>query len=173
MKAKAIEIEDKINELSVVLDKDIQHIQYCLSQLNELRSLVIKRDDTALSKLLDDIRAESESYRSCETRRLSIRKELAAILGYNLEQMTLSQLEKVLPEEKKAQITERRVKLRSLTSKLKREHLGTALLLSDCARFNSLLLKSVFDLGRTETVYYNSSGSAKRQTETAFVNLQF
>jgi hypothetical protein len=173
MKAKIIEIEDKINELLIVLDKDIQHIEYCLSQLDELRSLVIKRDDTALSKLLDDIRAESENYRSCERRRLAIRKELAAIFGYDLEQMTLARLEKVLPEEKKTQIMEKKIKLKMLTARLKREHSGTALLLSDCARFNSLLLKSIFDLGRTETVYYNASGSAKRQTETAFVNLQF
>ena len=78
-----------------------------------------------------------------------------------------------LPKERKAQVAEKKAKLRSLTNELKEEHLSTAMLLSDCARFNSLLLKSVFDLGKTETVTYNSNGSTKRQTDTAFVNLQF
>ena len=64
MKATSISIEDKIDELLAVLDTDIQHIQQSLSYLNELRSLVIKRDDTALGTLLGVIRAGSDSYRS-------------------------------------------------------------------------------------------------------------
>ena len=71
MKATAIETEDrdsilrvnakwepdKVDELLAVLDKDIEHIQRSLSRLNELRRLVIKRDDTALGKLLESIQA--------------------------------------------------------------------------------------------------------------------
>jgi len=45
------------------------------------------------------------------------------------------------------------------------------LLLSECARFNNLLLKSIFDLGKTGAVYYNSNGATKQQTDMAFVNL--
>jgi len=63
--------------------------------------------------------------------------------------------------------------LKALTGELKKEHLRTALLLSECARFNSLLLRSIFDLGQTGAVYYNSNGATKRQMDTAFMNLQF
>ncbi|MHC4460050.1 MAG: hypothetical protein ACYS6W_06230 [Planctomycetota bacterium] len=187
MKAKAVEIEeghhfakkpqnadqDKVDELLVILDKDTQHIQESLSRLNELRRLVIKRDDAALGKLLKSIQTESDSYKSHELKRQSIRKELAAALDSSLEQMTLSRLEEVLPEEKKAQVTERKEKLRLLTEELKKEYLSTTMLLSDCARFNNLLLKSIFDLGKTGMVYYNSNGAAKRHTDTAFVSLEF
>jgi len=173
MKVTTIAIEDKVDELLAVLDKDIQHMEKSLSRLNELRSLVIKHDDDALGKLLEDIQAESDTYTSNELKRQSIRKELATAFGCNVEQMTLSRLEATLPKERKAQVAEKKAKLRSLTNELKEEHLSTAMLLSDCARFNSLLLKSVFDLGKTETVTYNSNGSTKRQTDTAFVNLQF
>ena len=165
MKATAIETEDrdsilrvnakwepdKVDELLAVLDKDIEHIQRSLSRLNELRRLVIKRDDTALGKLLESIQAESDSYRSHELKRQSARKELAIAFGCSLKQMTLSRLEGVLSG----------------------EHLGTALLLSECARFNNVLLKTILDLGKTETVHYNCNGATSRQTETAFVNLQF
>jgi len=173
MKSTASEIEAKVDELLSCLDKDSQHVQESLSQLNRLRSLVIKRDDAALGKLLEIIKAESDSYRSHESKRQTIRKELAHALGCNTEQMTLSALEASLPKVKKSQVTKRKAKLMSLIKELKKEYLSTALLLSECARFNNLLLKSIFDLGKTGSVYYNSNGATKRQTDMAFVNIQF
>ena len=173
MKATSDGIEEKVDELLACLDKDIQHIEQNLSQLNELRSLVIKREDVALGKLLESIRAGEESYRNHELYRQSIRKELAIAFDYNTEQMTLSVLEATLPKAKRAQISQMKTKLRSLIEECKKEYLSTTLLLSECARFNNMLLKSIFDIGRTETVYYNSNGAARRQSEMAFVNLQF
>ncbi len=172
MKSTATEIEDKVDELLACLDKDSQHLQESLSQLNKLRSFVIKRDDSGMGQLLKIIQAESNSYSHHESKRQTIRKELANALGCNTEQMTLSALEANLPKEKKAQVTKKKAKLMSLIKELKQEYLSTALLLSECARFNNLLLKSIFDLGKTGAVYYNSNGATKRQTDMAFVNLQ-
>lgn len=173
MKTVATGIEDKVDELLVCLDTDIENIKESLSRLNDLRRLVVKRDDASLGKLLESIRAESDSYKKNELRRQSLRKELATALDCSIEQVTLSRLDTVLPEERKVQVAERKGKLQSLAEQLKKEHLSTALLLAECARFNRLLLKSIFDLGRTGMVYYGSDGSAKRQIDTAFMNLQF
>lgn len=172
MKATVIAIQDKVDELLVVLDKDIQHIQDSLSWLNELRSLVIKRDDTALSKLLEGIRAEADSYAANELKRRSVRTDLANALGKSYEQMTLSALEAALPKEKKAQVASRKTRLRTLIEELKKEHLSTSLLLSDCAGFNNMLLRTVFELGETGTVYYEPNGTTKRRTDTTLVNLR-
>jgi hypothetical protein len=173
MKPIAIAIEKQVNELLICLDEDIRHIQKSLLQLNEMRKLVIKRDDAALGKLLQSIQSESDDYKSNELKRHLIRKELANAFGFTIEQMTLSALESSLPESKRAQITERKTQLRSLVNEYKKEHLGTAMLLGECARFNNLLLKSIFDFRKTEGVCYDSSGTAERETDTAFVNLQF
>ncbi len=172
MKSTATEIEDKVDKLLACLDEDSQHIQESLSQLNKLRSFVIKRDDSGLGKLLKIIQAESDSYRNHESKRQTIRKELANALGYNTEQLTLSVLEANLSKQKKAQVINKKTKLMSLIKELKKEYFSTALLLSECARFNNLLLKSIFDLGKTGAVYYNSNGITKQQTDMAFVNLQ-
>jgi len=174
MKPATTSIEDKVDELLLVLDEDIRHIRQSLSRLNELRSLVIKRDDASLGKLLEFIRSESEGYRKHELHRRSIRKELAGALGCGLGQITLSKLETStsLPQGKKDQVTEKKAKLKSLIKELKKEHLSTALLLSDCARFNRMLLKGVFNFGKTRTVYYGSNGATKQQNDMAFVNLQ-
>jgi hypothetical protein len=172
MKATTVEIEDKVDELLILLDRDIQHMQQNLSWLNELRVLVVKRRETDLGKLLESIQAESDSYRSHEIKRESIRKDLAHALDCGLEQVTLSGLETVLPAERKAKVAGKKAELRALTEELKREHLSTAMLLLDCARFNRQLLNSVFGLAEAGMVY-NSKGSTRRGMTEAFVSLQF
>jgi len=173
MKTATIEIEDKVNQLLTVLDRDIQHIMENLSKLNDLRGLVVKRDDVSLHKLLERIKSESNSYKENELKRQSLREELAIVTNCSLKQMTLSRLEAKLPGEKKAEVAERRAKLQTLADKLKKEHLSTTMLLSDCARFNSVLLKSVLEFGQAEIVTYNPKGFVNRQANSAFVNLQF
>ena len=172
MKAAIAPIEDKVDQLLVCLDRDAQHMHESLQQLNEIRRLVIKRDEAALGKLLENIQGASDCYRDQELNRKSIRKELADSLGCDVEQMTLSALQECLPEAIKDQVTQMKTKLRSLSSELKKEYLSTALLLSECARFNNLLLKSIFGLGKAESVHYKSNGETRRHIDTAFVNLQ-
>jgi hypothetical protein len=173
MTATASEIGHKIDELLLCLDKDIEHVRESLSLLNELRRLVIKRDDASLGKLLESIQTESDAHKSQELKRQAIRRELALALGCGPEKVTLSKLESVLAEEEKAQVAQRKAELKALIKELRKEHLSTALLLSECARFNRLLLKSILNFGKTGTVYYDSNGSTKQQGDTAFVNLQF
>ena len=173
MKTAAIEIESKVARLFGVLDEDIRHIRGNLSRLNELRSLVVKRDDTSLRKLLESIQFDSNSYQDNELKRRLLLKELAIDFDCGLEQMTLSRLEVELSGKIKAEVAERKRKLQTLAEKLKKEHLSTAMLLSDCARFNSVLLRGVLELGQGGTITYSPKGSAERQTNPTVVNLQF
>ena len=172
MKATAVQIEDKVHRLLVCLDRDAQHMQESLQQLDEMRRLVIKRDEAALGKLLEGIQGISDDYRNQESNRKSIRKELAESLGCDIERMTLSTLESCVPEAQKNQVTQMKTKLRSLSAELRKEYSSTALLLSECARFNNMLLKGILGLGKTESVHYKSNGQTKRNIDTAFVNLQ-
>ena len=173
MKTVMIEIEDKVDRLLFVLDRDIRHITENLSRLNELRGLVVRRDDVSLHKLLESIRSESGSYKENELKRQSLREELAAALEHNPEQMTLSKLEAWLSGERKGEVKRRRIKLQTLAEELKKEYLSTTMLLSDCARFNSILLSGILRFGQAEAITYSPGGSAERQTDSAFVNLQF
>jgi translation initiation factor 1 (eIF-1/SUI1) len=166
-------IDNLLDELLVVLNEDIQHIQDCLSVLSELRSLVIKRDDAALGKLLSSIRARTDSFAINESKRQSIRKDLADALGCSIGQVTLSALEVRLQGEKKSQLNTIKVKLKALTEELKKEHLRTVLFLSEWARFTRHLLRNIFDLGRKETVLYGPNGETKRQNDRTLVNMRF
>ena len=173
MKAGLISVEAKVDELLVVLEMDIENIQQSLSLLNELRSFVVKRDDAALGKLLGVIRTKSDDYSTNELKRQRIRKELAVVMGCGVQAVTLSRLEGVLSGEKVIEIAEKKAKLKSLLKELKREYMATAMLLSDCARFNRVLLENVFEIGKTGIATYSSDGSTKRQTDTSFVSLRF
>lgn len=173
MKAITTEIESKIDELLPVLDRDIRYLEQTLSRLDELRSFVIKRDDASLGKLLQTIHAEEAGYKACESQRQSIRRDLAFAFGCDPKEVTLSAIEPVLSGERRACVAEKKAHLASLAVELKKQHLSTALLLSDCARFNNMLLKSVFNPDKTEIVCYSADGSAKQQTDMTFMNLRF
>ncbi len=166
------EIEEKVDELLLCLENDARHMQENLSNLNELRGLVIKRDDVALGRLLEDVQAKSGRYAGHETDRQSKRKDLANMLGCELEQVILSELASRVSQEARERISAMQVKLGSLAEELKNEYVSTSMLLSECARFNNLLLRSVFDLSQTGAVYYNSNGATKRHTDQALMNLE-
>jgi hypothetical protein len=162
-------VSNRVNELLTVLDRDILYIQDSLSALNELRSLVIKRDDAALSELLQKIQSKKDNYAANDSQRRSIQKDLAEAFSCSVEQMTLSALEFTLQGEQKAQVAKIKAKLKDLIKELKKEHLSTTLLLSDCIRFNNLFLKAIFDFGKNKKIMYGPSGQTKRQIDTTLI----
>ena len=173
MKMNRPQIDDTIDELLAVLDKDIEQLQLSVDRLNELRILIVKRDDKSLHRLLTAIRTDSEEYRHNESKRQATRAQLAALLGCSLQQMTLSKLQAIAPDENGARISETAEKLRSLSSSLKKQHAATALLLADCARFNRQLLQCILNRSHGGEVTYTASGSARRQVDAGFMNLRF
>ncbi len=172
MESMIVGMEDKVDELIGVLDEDIRHVRRALSRLDELRSLLVKRDQAGLGRLLETIRDESDNYSANESKRQSMRREFADALDCGVSDMTLSRLEAVLPGEKRIQVAQRKAELRVLTEKLKKEHLKTTMLLSDCARFNSEMLRGIVELGRTGAITYSSDGAAKHQSDSAFMSFE-
>ena len=168
----AVAVEDKVEQLLAYLDKDAQHIQQSLSQLTQLRALVIKRDNAALSKLLESIATQSGDRTRQQQDRQSVRRDLANALGCDLEQMTLSALQERLPQAKAERVSQMRAKLKGLVAELRKEYLSTVLLVSECSRLNTLLLKSIFNIAGAGDVLYNANGVVRRQNDTAFVNLK-
>ena len=173
MKTTPIEINIKVDQLLIVLEGEIQRVRINLTRLNELRAMVVKRDETSLRNLLKLIQSESGGQSGNELKREMLRAELAGIFGCDLRQMTLSRLADGMSGEKRDKVIQARTTLQTLGQKLKREYLSTMMLLSECARFNRTLLSNVLNLGQSGTVTYSSNGSAERRDRTAFMNLQF
>jgi hypothetical protein len=161
----------KVDALLTVLDEDIRHTQTSLSLLDALRSMLIKRDDVALERLLNDLRREAEVHLANERRRQNVRQELADEMGCAVQSVTLSVLKDRLSGDRQAAVVERQMRLKSLTAELKREHALTTMLVADCARFNRSLIRMFFGLDGKGKMTYGANGTAKHQAGTALVNL--
>jgi hypothetical protein len=172
MKRTAAELENKLDELLAHLECDVEYLQNCLLYLDELKKLVIKRDEAALLGLLEVIQTELVGHKKHEQNRQLARRELAEALGCSSTQITLTALQKFFPQDKCTRLVDIKAKLKTLVERLKVEYAGTAILVAECSRFNSLVLKSIFAQGKTGETYYNANGAANRQSESAFVNLR-
>ncbi|MHC4293320.1 MAG: hypothetical protein ACYSTX_03420 [Planctomycetota bacterium] len=163
-------ISVKIVQMNCCLEKDVQHIEQILENMDKIRALVLKRDEDTLKELLEQTQAKTDEYKGQESQRQLVSRELAHLLNCSVQQVTLSKLEQLLPEKLRAQVQEKRIKLKSLTNRLKKEHLNTVLLLAECARFNRMFLKGIFKLGKTDVVTYSSSGTTTQQAGKSFMN---
>ena len=166
-------VEEEIAALLDVLDEDIRHIEVALQRLDTLRTLLIKRDDASLEKLLDEIRKEGETYATNEQKRQALRKAVATRLGRNGTDLTLSELQTLVKGPQREALQDRQVRLKSLAAELRREYMLTAVLLSDCARFNRSLMQAFFGPTSQGGMTYSPSGAARQQSRTTLMSMQF
>jgi hypothetical protein len=163
----------RVAALLGVLDEDIRHVEAALLRLDALRGLLIKRDDGALEKLLEEIHRQSETYAATECRRQELRRGLAADLGCTERDLTVSELLTHLTGPDRTALAQRQTRLKVLIAQLKREHALTSLLISDCAKFNRSLLRVFFGPAGKAGTTYSPTGVAKHPTGTALLNMQF
>jgi hypothetical protein len=172
MSTATTELQEKVNELLAVLQKDLEYIERNIVELDELRALVIKRDDSGLSKLLEQIRSRSQEYEANQKLREELRRQIAEILDWSVGEVRLGRLLQQVSAEQKVNVRQIRERLGSMISRLQKEHTSTVMLLSDLSRFNSILLDTILETGQVCGVTYNARGGAKRNGDIAFMNLQ-
>ncbi|MCU0914470.1 MAG: flagellar protein FlgN [Planctomycetes bacterium] len=173
-------MDNQVAELLEVLDADIRHLEDTLTRLDRLRCLLVKREDSALEGLLEEIRGQSQTCQTNEQRRQGLRRELAAALGCSCGELTLSKLRQVLaaPAGSETQrrwgmaLAQRQSRLRTLTAQLTREHTLTVLLIRDCTRFNRSLLRLFFESGGRGGTMYRPNGTAQHQTSVSLMSMQ-
>jgi hypothetical protein len=172
MKKLTLEFEDKVRQMLDVLDTDVENIQLNMNMLNDLRGFVIKRDDKSLEQMLEKLHTQPNRFRDNELRRTQLREELAQAIGAEPKDTNLSAIERQLTGELRKQVREKKLKLKLLTAMLRKEHDSTAKLLTDCARFNSMLLKCILEAGQAKTITYNPQGLSERQSSSAIMNME-
>jgi len=171
MKTADGRLDDLADELLSVLGDDIRHIRQTLERLDSLRAAVITRDEDGLKCLLDEVAAEQSGYTLVEQRRAVIRKQMADVLGCGVEEMNLSKLCGRLRGERRDLVAQAREELQGMCEKLRKEHMATNILLTECSRFNNLLLRGILGNGR-ETVTYNSRGDASWELQRGMVSIR-
>ncbi len=169
---RANSIEATVDALLTVLDEDIQYVERSLSQLDALRSLLIKRDDRALEQLLKELQVLAEIRATNDRKRQFLREELAVALQCDAKDLTLTELQAELDDLQAEAVASRQQQLKSLVMDLKREHRLTAMLISDCSRFNQSLMRIFFGSRGSGTTTYGATGRASHQSNVGLMNVQ-
>lgn len=168
-----IQIENKVHQLISILDRDTENMRQNIQRLVELKELVIKRQEDALSKLLEQIKGEVNLTYQNDTQRDAVRAELAELLGINPQDVTLTSLMKLLPQHWGSRLKQKQDELIKLSYELKSEHFKTAMLLKDMSRLNRMMLNNVLKNAKTEdAVTYDSAGDTKKQSNAVFMNMK-
>ena len=165
------DLENKIMQLLASLDGDIENLRTSLARLDALRGFVIKRDDKALTSLLEEIKQDSQDYSAVENQRDSIRMALANAFGSSYEEMNLTNLAEKVSGRLKEDVLLKKNELAMLIEKLRTEHSSTAFLLSECAGFNRRLLKGILR-SPDEGMTYSQDGRKKWHRQTNVMNLR-
>jgi hypothetical protein len=166
-------LQTKTDALLAVLDEDIRHVQTVLKQLDQLRNLLIKRDDGALERLLVDLQHQTEEHVDIERRRQNLRRELAEHLQCDVQTVTLSALAQSVPDPLRRDVSERRMTLKSLIDRLGREYALTRMLIADCARFNRALIRVFFGQDGRGKTSYGANGLTIRRADATLMSLHF
>jgi hypothetical protein len=164
--------EARVAALLDVLDEDIRHLESTISRLDTLRSLLIKRDNAALEKLLEDIRRQADAHGANERKRQQLRRDLAVDLGCAEGDLTLSMLQGKLTGAAGAAVADRQVRLQSLAAQLRREYTLTVLLLRDCTRFNRSLLRAFLGSAGRGGTTYSPAGVEQHPTGAALMSME-
>ena len=162
-------VKTKIDELVDVLDGDIRHLETALSYLDALRGLLIKRDDAALRELLGQVARHADDRGAGDRRRETLIAGLGSTLGCGADGLTLSALQAALPVENRGDLIDRQRRLKALLSELKREYRLTAILVSDCAKFNRALMRTFFKVDGVDTLTYSPSGTVRHRTNAGLM----
>jgi hypothetical protein len=173
MNTTMTQLSERIDELLRILERDIEHIEQSVEQLDELRTLVIKRNDSGLNELLGQIHVQSQQCAQNQQMREQVRDQIAVALDWPLEHVRLGKLQEVLPEHQAARVAQMRQRVIEAVGRLRREHSGTSMLLADLARFNGMILNWILEAEQGRGVTYDARGGRSRSGNVAFVNLQF
>ncbi len=173
MNTTTTELTERVDELLLVLQKDLVHIERSIEKLSELRELVIRRDDSGLNRLLEQIQSQSREYIENQKLREQLRRQIARILGWPVDEVRLGRLQQTVSAEQAIHVGQVRRRLQDVISRLQNEHAGTVMLLADLARFNNMLLNTILETGQACGITYDARGGTSRGGEIAFVNLQF
>ncbi len=166
-------LAERVDELLFVLQKDIEHIEQSIDNLNKLRELLIKRDDCGLNRLLEEIRSQSQGYVENQKLREQLRMHISGILGWSVDEVRLGRLQQTVSVEQEIRVGQLRSRLQGVISRLQGEHAGTVILLADLTRFNNMLLNTILETGRARGITYDAQGGTSRSGDIAFMNLQF
>lgn len=149
----ADDASEQIADLLAVLDAELALIEDKHERLGELSEAMIARDEPAVEAVLDRLEQAEREQAEVDGRLSELRAALAGRLGRPADELRLSTLAELLPPPEGEAVRDRRERIVAAAERLQQRHLRTALLLSECARVNRMLLEGLCPSGAAVTTY--------------------
>jgi len=156
-------------DLLAALDDEIALEEVAAGLLKQLSDAVLASDRPLIEALVDRATDTHALFEAAESRRRGACRALAQSLGCPRDAVTLSRLARELPAAEGRALDDRRRRIESLVTQLRRQHIRTAVLLHECARVNHELLVRLFPQMESTTVY-GAGGTAGRRPGGSLVD---
>ena len=160
-----------IDELVNVLDREVALLDLRCVQLAGLARCSIERDDETMETLLREIETTQLSQESTDRELNAIRRRLAHLLGWPAARTRLGALAGVLEGPRRDAVARRRERIMTLMSRLKHQHMATALVVAESARINRMLLASLCPRS-SEVTTYGTAGERSWRPESPLVDVE-
>lgn len=158
-------VPDKaIERLLEALDRELALLDRRERQTDELRQAIIKADDVGMEALLERMDQADREQTLVDAEVGALRSALGAMLDPRAGMMKLSELVKRLPPDQAEPIERRRTQIVRKITELRRLHVETAVLLSECARINRMLLDAMLQGGAPASTYDARGGHHRVRT---------
>ncbi len=142
-----------IDELVHVLDREVALLDLRCIQLAGLSRASIERDDETMETLLREIETTQLSQESTDREIDAVRQRLANLLDWPVDRTRLGSLVGALEGPRQQAVSRRREQIMTLMSRLKHQHMATALVVAESARINRMLLASLCPQSSEVTTY--------------------
>ena len=162
MMAKTPSFESLIGQLLEVLDHEIALLALRYGQLQALEACLSSRDEARTETLLGEIEdAQAEQDRADE-RLAWVRSRLSPLMGRPDGKLRLGELAAQLPQTIGLAIEQRRGRIIELAGAVRSQNLRTAVVLSECAHLNHLLLQGLMPASSSVDTYASGGRSVWR-----------
>lgn len=146
-----------IDDLLTALDEQAVGLQARLAHMDAMIVAIVHRDEDKLETLLEEMEQAGLTQPAADARLAAVRAALADSMDCPAKDLRLASLAGRLPEPQRLAVNYRRQRIAVLAEKLQHKHLQTAMLLSECARVNRLLLEAMLPEA-AQPATYNANG---------------
>jgi hypothetical protein len=164
-------MQQALEEVQAFLDVQTAYMRETLDRLDALRAAVIRRDENALEELSAQVQMESARKARYERATQMLRQKLSVVLNCPAEAVCVSRFCEHLPAETRQAVVSRQSMLQGLVRRLNKELCATDSLLRECARFNRVLLNSLFG-NNQQTATYDSRGVSRWTLQGSLMNMR-
>lgn len=171
MKLDTPQLREMAPELLALLDEEIRMLHLRKAQFDELYDLILHHNEPRMEALLDEMTCAQQDQTQLDTKLKALRTLFAKAIGCQERELRLLLLAKYLDPPYGTELQYRREQIILLAEQLKRKHLDTAMLLSESARVNRILLEGLLPSSEPVTVY-GTNGTKPWRSSSGLVDAE-